>query len=98
MGGAISQLITPSILAKAEISYEMNYFTGLPVALSDGTNLDIQREDKKISFGTSVDFNLSSIVGGLSLMLNLNYINNNSNDYYYNFDNSLFSISSQWEF
>ena len=98
IGSAISQLITPTILFKAEISYETNYFPGLPVALSDGTDLNIQREDDKYSFGSSIDFNLSPIISGLTLMLNWNYIKNNSNDYYYNFDNNLFSLSIEWGF
>lgn len=98
IGAAISQLITPTIFFKAEISYETNYFPGLPAALSDGTNLNLQREDEKYSIGTSIDFNLSSIISGLALLTQWNYIKNNSNDYYYNFDNNIFSISIEWGF
>ncbi len=98
VGSTISQLITPTILFKAEINYESSYFPGLPIALADGTNLSNQREDDKYSFGSSIDFNLSSILSGFNLLLNWNYIKNNSNDYYYNFDNNLFSISIEWGF
>jgi hypothetical protein len=45
-----------------------------------------------------MEFGLGKILSGLYLSLNYNYIKNNSNDYYYDYNNQIYAITLGFDF
>jgi len=80
-----------------ELSLEAKYlkrnYSSLPAADTNGTELDYLRADTQIGFGAGILFDLSGVINGLSFSAAWNYINNNSNDYYYKYTNQMVSFS-----
>ena len=97
-GLSFSYLISPVILAKIAGKYEIRNYTNLPAALEDGSELNELRSDKQLSLGAFIELSLSSIMSGLSLSTSYNFISNGSNDYYYDYENNVFSITLGFDF
>ncbi len=95
-GLSLTQLISDNVTAKAEFQYVQRKFNNLPVALADGTETNILRSDNYYALGGEVQINLSGLMDGLGLSLNYNYLLNNSNDYFYQYNNNLSSITLEW--
>ena len=95
---AITQLISNDVAVRGEFIYTQRKFNNLPVALSDGTETDFLRLDDYYAFGAELEFNLSGVVSGLGLSLSYNYLLNKSNDYFYDYDNNLSSVTLEWIF
>jgi hypothetical protein len=97
-GAALTQLISESAAVRAEFTYIQRNFNNLPVALADGTDTEILRKDNYYALGAELHINLSGITEGLGLSLNYNYLMNKSNDYFYDYDNNLTSVTLEWGF
>ena len=97
-GTSVTQLITGNIALKGELVYTQRKFNNLPIALRDGTETDILRSDNYYALGAEIMFDLQSITQGLGLSLSYNYLVNNSNDYFYKYDNHLSSVTLEWGF
>ncbi len=97
-GLTLSYLFLPNILGKVSGRYEIRNYTDLPAADKEGNDLDELRKDNQFSAGASLEFGLSEVISGLYLALNYNYIKNNSNDYYYNYNNQIYAITLGFEF
>jgi hypothetical protein len=97
-GLSFSYLISPVILAKVAGKYEIRNYTDLPAASEDGSDLNELRSDKQVSLGAFIEFGLSSILNGLSLSVSYNYISSSSNDYYYDYENNIYSITLGFDF
>ena len=97
-GAALTQLISDDIAARGEFIYTQRNFNNLPVALPDGSETDMLRMDNYYAFGIELEFNLSAVASGLGLSLSYNYLLNKSNDYFYDYDNNLSSITLEWSF
>jgi hypothetical protein len=87
-----------NIQLSLEAKYLVRNFTALPAADIYGTELNYLREDKLAAFGAGLQFNLGSILNGLLLFTNLNYLKNSSNDYFYDFKNQILSASLEYGF
>lgn len=94
----LSYLFLPNIIWKISGRYETRNYTDLPVAAENGNDLNELRQDNQYSAGTSLDFGLNKILTGLYLSLSYNYIKNNSNDYYYNYNNQVYAITLGFDF
>lgn len=85
-----------------ELSLEARYFvrnySSLPAADENGTELDYLREDKQFGMGAGLSYDLSNLIGGLSVSATWNYFNNNSNDVYYKYTNQIISFSLDYDF
>ena len=95
---SLSYLISPVILGKIAGKYEIRNYTNLPAASEDGTDLNELRSDKQLSLGAFIEISLNSVLNGLSLSASYNYITNNSNDYYYEYGNNIYSITLGYDF
>jgi hypothetical protein len=97
-GLTLSYLFLPNIMGKISGRYEIRNYTDLPAADENGNELDEMRQDNQYSAGASLEFGLSDILSGLYLALNYNYIKNNSNDYFYDYNNQLYAITLGFDF
>lgn len=97
-GAAVTQLISDAVTAKAEFIYMQRNFNSLYAAFADGTDSNSLREDDYYALGTELQFDLTGIFEGLELNLNYNYLLNNSNDYFYDYDNNLTSVTLGFSF
>ena len=97
-GLTLTYLFLPNIMGKVAGSYEVRNYTDLPVADEKGNDLDELRMDNQFSAGACLEFGLSKILSGLYLSLNYNYIKNNSNDYYYDYNNQVYAITLGFDF
>ncbi len=97
-GLTFSYLLSSIILGKIAGKYEIRNYTNLNAALKDGSETNELRADKQFSLGAFLEFGLSNILNGLSLSASYNYISNNSNDYYYDYNNNVYSITLGFDF
>ncbi len=97
-GAAVTQMITNNIVLQGEFIYTQRNFNNLPIALPDGTETDILRKDNYYALGAELSFDLQSITEGLGLSLSYNYLINNSNDYFYEYNNHLSAVTLEWGF
>ncbi len=97
-GTSVTQLITDKIGLKGEFVYTERKFNNLPIALPDGTETDVLRRDNYYALGAEIMFDLQSITEGLGLSLSYNYLINKSNDYFYEYNNQLSSLTLEWGF
>ena len=97
-GTNLTQLISDEVMLKGEFIYTQRNFNNLNVALPDGTETDVLRKDNYYAFGAELQFNLYGLVKGLELSLSYNYLLNKSNDYFYDYDNHLSSVTLEWGF
>jgi len=97
-GLTLTYLFLPNIVGKIAGGYELRNYTDLPAADENGNDLDELRVDNQFSAGASLEFGLSKILSGLYLSLNYNYIRNNSNDYYYDYNNQVYAITLGFDF
>lgn len=97
-GLTFTYLFLPNIVGKFSGIYETRNYTNLPVADEDGNDLNELRADNEFSLGASLEFGLSQFIGGLYLSVNYNYIQNNSNDYFYDYTNQIYAISLGFDF
>lgn len=97
-GLTFSYLFLPNIIGKISGRYEVRNYTDLPAADREGNELDELRQDNQFSAGASLEFGLGEILSGLYLALNYNYIKNNSNDYYYDYNNQIYAITLGFDF
>ena len=95
-GISLTQIISPAITARFEVTYNDKYFNNLPAATIDGYELSENRKDKQTALGLELNFNLYNFIKGLTASCNFNYITNNSNDSFYVYNNQLFMISFGW--
>jgi hypothetical protein len=92
-GVTLTYLFLPNVIGKLAGRYNLSDYTNLPVADEDGNELDKFRKDHQLSFGAAFEIGLGEMISGLYLSMNYNYVNNISNDYYYNYQNNLFAIA-----
>jgi hypothetical protein len=97
-GLTFSYLFLSNIMWKISGRYEIRNYTDLPAADEEGNELDEMRQDNQYSAGASLEFGLSEIISGLYLSLSYNYIKNNSNDYYYDYNNQIYAITLGFDF
>lgn len=97
-GISLTQILSNKFTVKFEFAYSTKNFSGLPAAGAEGYDLNENRSDKLFSAGIQLEADLSSFIYGLNTSANWNFIKNNSNDGFYNFDNQIFSFGLGWEF
>jgi hypothetical protein len=97
-GASITQMISDDAAVKAEFLYAQRNFNSLYAALIDGTDSNKLREDDYFAFGTELQFDLSGWFNGLGISFNYNYLLNKSNDYFYEYDNNLTSVTLELNF
>ncbi len=97
-GLSLTQIILSTIVARLGITYDEKSFSNLPAATIDGYELSENRKDNQIAIGLELQFNLHNIINGLTAACTFNYINNNSNDAFYQYDNQIFMVSFGWGF
>ena len=87
---------------KLQLSLEGRYlirnYSSLPAVSRDGTELSVTREDKQFGFGVGLSYDLNSLIKGISLSANWNYLKNSSNDYFYKYSNQIISVSLDYDF
>ena len=97
-GVSISRYLSETVFIRAEFIYQNKNYLNVPATDLEGYDLPENRLDKQYAGGVGLDFDLSSVINGLILSANWNYIYNKSNDYYYNYDNQLLSVGFNWGF
>lgn len=95
-GLSFSQFIGSAILASVQGTYIKRYFSNLPIADASGYSLNILREDNYFAFGAEIKIDLSFITNYLIGSVKYNFLRNNSNDFYYDYDNQIISASFEW--
>jgi hypothetical protein len=97
-GITLSYLFVPNIMGRLAGVYEIRNYTDLPAADEEGNDLNELRKDDQFTAGASLEFGLSEILSGLYLSLNYNFINNSSNDYYYDYTNQIYALTLGFDF
>lgn len=98
VGVGLTTIIINDLKFSSELRYSPKYFTSLYIADEFGIELEALREDKQISFGIGIEYQLSKILDGLGISATFNFIKNNSNDFYYNYSNQIYSLSIGYGF
>lgn len=98
VGVGLTKIIGDNFKLSSEIKYSPKYFTSLYAADIFGNDLESLREDKQISVGIGMEYQLTKILEGLSISATFNFIKNNSNDYYYDYSNKIYSVSIGYGF
>lgn len=98
VGVGFTQFIGEYLKLSSELKYSPKYFTSLYIADKFGNELEDLRKDKQISFGIGIEYQLSKILEGLSISAAYNFIKNNSNDFYYDYSNKIYSVSIDYGF
>ncbi|QQS36481.1 MAG: hypothetical protein IPM56_00585 [Ignavibacteriales bacterium] len=96
-GLSITYLISQTVTGKVEGRYQVGNYLNLPAATADGTELNYNRKDKLYAIGSALQINLNSFISGMNLYLNYNILLNESNDYFYDYSNQLFSFGLGWD-
>jgi len=92
-GLGFKHYLNDNIEFSAEAKYFIRKYSAINAVALDGSELNELREDKILGIGLGVAFDLSNVITGLSLSANYNYLNGQSNDYYYKYTNQIFSFS-----
>jgi hypothetical protein len=95
-GLKIKHMLSPVLILSGYANYAHKYFLNLPAADLNGNSFDYNREDKQFRGGLQLEVNLGGIVTGLFGDVNWTYINNNSNDSFYNYKNQVFSVGLEF--
>ncbi len=95
-GLSFSQFISSGLMINVEGMYIKRFFANLPIADASGYSLNILREDNYFAVGTEVKIDLSFIAENLIGSVKYNFLKNDSNDYYYNYDNNIISACLEW--
>lgn len=98
VGVGFTQIIGDNVKLSSELKYSPKYFTSLYIADEFGNDLEALREDKQIRFGIGIEYHLTPILEGLGISATFNFIKNNSNDYYYDYSNQIYSVSIGYGF
>lgn len=98
VGVGFTTIIVDDFKLSFELRYSPKYFTSLYIADEFGVELEALREDKQISFGIGIEYQLSKILDGLGISATFNFIKNNSNDFYYDYSNQIYSLSIGYGF
>lgn len=98
VGFGFTQIIDENIKLSSELKYSPKYFTSLYSADEFGNELEALREDKQVSFGIGIEYQLTKILEGLGISATFNFIKNNSNDFYYDYSNQIYSVSIGYGF
>ena len=94
----ISYMFSKSILGKIETKYQVRNYIDLFTVDADGIELDYFRKDMLYGAGAVLEINLATAISGLTLYMNYNLLKNESNDFFYDYSNSIYSISLGWDF
>lgn len=97
-GFGLTQLIGDELKLSTELKYSPRYFTSLYSADEYGREGNDLRKDFQLNFGVGIEYQLSEILDGLNISAAFNFINNKSNDYYYDYSNKMFSFSVGYGF
>lgn len=97
-GFGFTQLLGDDFKISAEFRYSDRYFTSLYVADVNGTELNDLRKDHQLGIGFGLEYDLMKIINGITISATFNYIKNNSNDFYYEYSNQIFSFSIDYGF
>ncbi len=92
-GITFTHLFSDYVSAKFEILYQINDYLSLPAATIEGYEFEELRKDKQYAFGAELRASLNEFIGGLNAAVTWNYIRNNSNDEFYNYDNNIIAFS-----
>jgi hypothetical protein len=97
-GIKLTQMLIPTLILSGSVNYAKRNYTNLPAADLDGNSFDHFREDDNVSYGVQLEASLGSILPGLYGDINWNYVRNNSNDPFYNYNNQVFSAGLEFSF
>ncbi len=97
-GISFSKYLSQAVYLKLEFIYSHKNYLNIPATDIEGYDLSENRLDNQFAGGIGLEFDLSPVTNGLTLAANWNYIYNKSNDYYYKYDNQLFSVGFNWGF
>ena len=97
-GAKITQLLTPILILSGFANYTQKNYTNLPAADLEGNPLGDFREDKRLSYGVKLEVSLVSILPGLYGNISWNYIRNNSNDPFYDYNNQVYAAGLEFGF
>lgn len=97
-GIGFTQILGDDFKLSSEIRYSPKNFTSLYAADEFGIELTELREDKQLSFGFSLEYDMEKILKGLSASVTYNFIKNESNDYYYDYSNQIYSFTFGYGF
>lgn len=98
IGVGLTQIFDANLKLSSELKYSPKYFTSLYTADEFGNELEALREDNQISFGIRIEYQLTKILEGLGISATFNFIKNNSNDFYYDYANQIYSVSIGYGF
>ncbi len=95
-GISFAQMISDNFMLNVQGAYNRKNFLNLPVADLQGYSQSSLRIDNQYAVGAELKIDLSFITENLIGSFKWNYIKNNSNDLYYEYDNQLFSTTFEW--
>lgn len=97
-GIGFTKIFGDDVKLSSELRYSGRFFNGLFAADLFGTELNELRKDNQFSFGLGIEYDLDRFISGFFLSATFNYIRNKSNDFYYDYSNTIFSFSIDYGF
>lgn len=97
-GIGFTQIFGEEVYLSSELRYSGKFFNKLFAADLNGIELNDLRKDDQLILGMGIKYDLENILSGLVLSAAFNYIRNNSNDFYYDYSNQIFSVSVDYGF
>ena len=97
MGLTLTHLFSSSLKGTIDFNYQTKNFLNLPAVDEYGYETNNFRNDKQIFTSLGVTKEFSDFIKGLYISFSWSFINNSSNDAFYQYNNSIYSISFGWE-
>jgi hypothetical protein len=93
IGSQVSFLLPWDLELKTDFAYSDKDFPGIESLNLDGESLGVTRQDKRSQWGMSVKKTFARI----TLFLSYTYVDNRSNDPYYDWQGNYFSVGFTWD-
>ena len=97
-GLGFKHYLSDNVEFNAEAKYIQRNYSNIKAVDKNGYELDDFRKDDLFGLGAGISIDLHDITKGLSFSATWNYINNDSNDYYYKYTNQMISFSLDYGF
>jgi len=97
-GISLKHYLNEDIELSAEAKYFLRKYSSLNAIDLNSYELNVLRKDKIFGIGAGITYDFNKVINGLSLSANYNYLTSSSNDYFYTYNNQIFSASVMFGF
>ncbi|HQF42419.1 MAG TPA: hypothetical protein PK073_05855 [Ignavibacteriaceae bacterium] len=97
-GIGFKHYLSDDIELSADVKYFIRKYSSLNAMDLNSYELNELRKDKIFGIGAEVTYDLNKVLAGLSISAHYSYLTSKSNDYFYEYNNQMFSVSLIFDF